>query len=113
MEQLSHTHNDIHFLQSFPSLCVSPGCDDSPSFTVNQHLSFDGMRESLSDLKKRVKQIFEEEFNKIQPQGTLSFYSVSDTMRLLHRVHTTFTQPLYAGFYLFSFNSPTKLCDPK
>ncbi|KAM7393290.1 hypothetical protein PAMA_008101 [Pampus argenteus] len=30
--------------------------------------------------------------------GLLSFYSVSDTMTLLHRVHTTFTQPLYAGF---------------
>ncbi|XP_030626733.1 tripartite motif-containing protein 16-like isoform X3 [Chanos chanos] len=31
--------------------------------------------------------------------GTLSFYSVSDTMTLLHRVQTTFTQPLYAGFW--------------
>ncbi|KAK9980018.1 hypothetical protein ABG768_013418 [Culter alburnus] len=30
--------------------------------------------------------------------GTLSFYSVSDTMTLIHRVHTTFTQPLYPGF---------------
>ncbi|KAI4890136.1 hypothetical protein NFI96_003586, partial [Prochilodus magdalenae] len=30
--------------------------------------------------------------------GILSFYSVSDTMTLLHRVHTTFTQPLYPGF---------------
>ncbi|XP_048019348.1 tripartite motif-containing protein 16-like protein isoform X3 [Megalobrama amblycephala] len=30
--------------------------------------------------------------------GTLSFYSVSDTMTLIHRVHTTFTQPLYGGF---------------
>ncbi|XP_060928031.1 tripartite motif-containing protein 16-like [Limanda limanda] len=29
--------------------------------------------------------------------GVLSFYSVSDTMTLLHRVKTTFTQPLYAG----------------
>ncbi|XP_045068693.1 tripartite motif-containing protein 16-like [Coregonus clupeaformis] len=33
--------------------------------------------------------------------GTLSFYSVSDTMTLLHRVQTTFTQPLYPGFYLY------------
>eukprot|EP00063_Salmo_salar_P006186 XP_013981021.1 PREDICTED: tripartite motif-containing protein 16-like isoform X2 [Salmo salar] len=32
--------------------------------------------------------------------GTLSFYSVSDTLTLLHRVQTTFTQPLYPGFYV-------------
>ncbi|XP_028975487.1 tripartite motif-containing protein 16-like [Esox lucius] len=32
--------------------------------------------------------------------GTLSFYSVSDTMTLLHRVQTTFTQPLYSGFWV-------------
>nr|XP_055059852.1 tripartite motif-containing protein 16-like protein [Misgurnus anguillicaudatus] len=32
--------------------------------------------------------------------GSLSFYSVSDTMTLIHRVQTTFTQPLYPGFYV-------------
>ncbi|KAG8004333.1 Tripartite motif-containing protein 16 [Nibea albiflora] len=32
--------------------------------------------------------------------GILSFYSVSETMTLLHRVQTTFTQPLYAGLYI-------------
>ncbi|KAI5626117.1 finTRIM family, member 14 [Silurus asotus] len=68
LEQLSHTSDHIHFLQSFPSLCVSPGCDDSPSFTVNQHLSFDGVRKSVLDLKKRVEEICQEEFNKIHPQ---------------------------------------------
>ncbi|GAA6089554.1 tripartite motif-containing protein 16-like, partial [Tachysurus ichikawai] len=252
LEQLSHTHNDIHLLQSFPSLCVSPGYDDSPSFTVNQHLSFDGVRKSLSDLKKHSEQIsaaiqmilpselkIREEFtqyfcyltldrntvhhqlnlsemNRVvtcsetkQPYsdhperfdswtqvlckesvcgrcywevewsgkdvfisvsykeisrkgrgnecgfgrnsqswslqcssssvsfwhsdiktvikdpstsrigvyvdhsaGTLSFYSISDTMRLLHRVHTTFTQPLYAGVYIWQYNSNVRLCDP-
>ncbi|KAI5099328.1 finTRIM family, member 14 [Silurus meridionalis] len=68
LEQLSHTPDHIHFLQSFPSLCVSPGCDDSPSFTVNQHLSFDGVRKGNLDLKKRVEEICQEEFNKIRPQ---------------------------------------------
>ncbi|KAM4527918.1 tripartite motif-containing protein 16-like [Odontesthes bonariensis] len=33
--------------------------------------------------------------------GILSFYSVSGTMTLLHRVQTTFTQPLCAGIWLY------------
>ncbi|KAL4007775.1 hypothetical protein ACER0C_001627 [Sarotherodon galilaeus] len=33
--------------------------------------------------------------------GILSFYSVSETMTLLHRVQTTFTQPLYAGLWVW------------
>uniref|UniRef100_A0A671U8S0 Tripartite motif-containing protein 16-like n=1 Tax=Sparus aurata TaxID=8175 RepID=A0A671U8S0_SPAAU len=37
--------------------------------------------------------------------GILSFYSVSDTMTLLHRVQTTFTQPLYAGVCVCSRSS--------
>ncbi|XP_036374798.1 tripartite motif-containing protein 16-like isoform X3 [Megalops cyprinoides] len=41
--------------------------------------------------------------------GTLSFYSVSDTMTLLYRVQTTFTQPLYPGFWLYR-GSTVKLC---
>uniref|UniRef100_A0A3B4FGK2 B30.2/SPRY domain-containing protein n=1 Tax=Pundamilia nyererei TaxID=303518 RepID=A0A3B4FGK2_9CICH len=32
--------------------------------------------------------------------GILSFYSISETMTLLHRVQTTFNQPLYAGVFL-------------
>ncbi|XP_060769809.1 tripartite motif-containing protein 16-like [Neoarius graeffei] len=267
LEQLSHTHDHITFLQSFQSLCVSSGREDSPSITVNQHLSFGGVRKSLSDLKKRLEEFCQEELIKIpehvedvqillsepksrdeflkyfcdltldpntvnyhlilseknrvvtfteryQPHsdhperfdsywqvlckervcgrcywevewrakgcvyisvsykdirrkglsndggfgsnngswslccssssslfffhnsiatdlrvpspsrigvyvdhsaGTLSFYSVSDTMKLLHRVHTTFTQPLYAGFWLYwcKSGSTMRLCDPK
>uniref|UniRef100_A0A8C8IS03 Tripartite motif-containing protein 16-like n=1 Tax=Oncorhynchus tshawytscha TaxID=74940 RepID=A0A8C8IS03_ONCTS len=41
--------------------------------------------------------------------GTLSFYSVSDTMTLLHRVQTTFTQPLYPGFHLYGTAELVKL----
>ncbi|KAK3522679.1 hypothetical protein QTP86_029155 [Hemibagrus guttatus] len=244
LEQLSHTHDHVHFLQALASGRRSPLLNrpdfDTSSITVPQHLSFDGVRNSLSDLKKRLEEFCEEEFNKIPPHdfcyltldpntthrtlilseknrvvyserkqqysdhperfdscrqvlckesvcgrcywevewsgdvvyislsykdisrkghgfecvfgrnnqswslecsssslsfhhnniktdlrvpspsrigvyvdhsaGTLSFYSVSDTMKLLHRVHTTFTQPLYAGFRV-SYLSAVRLCD--
>ncbi|XP_053537612.1 tripartite motif-containing protein 16 [Ictalurus punctatus] len=44
--------------------------------------------------------------------GILSFYGVSDTMKLLHRVRTTFTQPLYPGFVV-RLGSKVKLCHLK
>ncbi|XP_046729651.1 tripartite motif-containing protein 16-like [Silurus meridionalis] len=261
LEQLSHTHDHIHFLQTFQSLRVSFECEDSSSITVNQHLSFDDVRKSVSDLKKQLEEFSVKELTKFpkhvaavqmffpsepksredflhyfcdltldpktlhdhlilseknrvvtysktrQPYsdhperfnyysqvlskesvcgccywevewksersvfisvsykdirrkgrsdeclfgyndqswslqcssssvlfwhdnvktnlrvpsssrigvyvdhsaGTLSFYSISNTMKLLYRVHTTFTQPLYAGFWLSSYGSTVRL----
>ncbi|XP_059214022.1 tripartite motif-containing protein 16-like [Centropristis striata] len=47
--------------------------------------------------------------------GILSFYSVSEseTMTLLHRVQTTFTQPLYAGLRVYRFRSTAEFCNIK
>ncbi|XP_060905747.1 tripartite motif-containing protein 16-like [Labrus mixtus] len=45
--------------------------------------------------------------------GTLSFYSVSDTMTLLHRVQTTFTQPLHAGLSVYWVGDTAELCELK
>lgn len=42
--------------------------------------------------------------------GTLSFYSVSDTMTLLHTVETTFTKPLYPGICVWYKNNSAVLC---
>ncbi|XP_065809692.1 tripartite motif-containing protein 16-like [Labrus bergylta] len=43
--------------------------------------------------------------------GILSFYSISETMTLLHRVQTTFTQPLHAGLGLYySPGDSAELC---
>ncbi|KAG2464669.1 TRI16 protein, partial [Polypterus senegalus] len=39
--------------------------------------------------------------------GSLSFYSVSDTMTLIHRFNATFTEPLYAGFWVGQRSSVT------
>uniref|UniRef100_A0A8C1LML9 Tripartite motif-containing protein 16-like n=2 Tax=Cyprinus carpio TaxID=7962 RepID=A0A8C1LML9_CYPCA len=43
--------------------------------------------------------------------GTLSFYSVSDTVSLIHTVLTTFTQPLYPGFNVYGRQSSAKLLE--
>ncbi|KAI4877607.1 hypothetical protein NFI96_023040, partial [Prochilodus magdalenae] len=67
LEQLEHTEDHIHFLQSFQSLCVSSGSEDSPSITVHQRPSFDGVRKSLSDLKERLEEFWKQEFSKIPP----------------------------------------------
>ncbi|XP_074506186.1 tripartite motif-containing protein 16-like [Sebastes fasciatus] len=45
--------------------------------------------------------------------GILSFYSVSETMTLLHRVQTTFTEPLYAGLWLLDYGDTAELCKLK
>ncbi|CAI5678069.1 unnamed protein product [Oreochromis niloticus] len=45
--------------------------------------------------------------------GILSFYSVSETMTLLHRVQTTFTQPLYAGLWLQNYGDTAELIKVK
>ncbi|XP_060769784.1 E3 ubiquitin/ISG15 ligase TRIM25-like [Neoarius graeffei] len=73
LEQLSHTHDHIHFLQVLASGRRSPPFHrpdfHTSSVTVHQHLSFDGVRNSLSDLKKRLEEFCEEEFNKIPPHA--------------------------------------------
>ncbi|XP_072219688.1 tripartite motif-containing protein 16-like [Leuresthes tenuis] len=45
--------------------------------------------------------------------GILSFYSISETMTLLHRVQTTFIQPLYAGVRIWGSGSTAELCKIK
>ncbi|XP_017289659.1 E3 ubiquitin-protein ligase TRIM16-like [Kryptolebias marmoratus] len=46
--------------------------------------------------------------------GTLSFYDVSETMTLLHRVQATFTQPLYVGFrFCFCDGGSIEFTEPK
>ncbi|XP_035384783.1 tripartite motif-containing protein 16-like protein [Electrophorus electricus] len=70
LEQLSHTENDTHFLQSFQSVCNSSGTVDPLGiyFIINKQLSFDGIKQILSNLKEQLEEICMEEFNKVHPQ---------------------------------------------
>ncbi|XP_038159140.1 tripartite motif-containing protein 16-like [Cyprinodon tularosa] len=45
--------------------------------------------------------------------GILSFYSISETMTLLHRVQTTFTRPLHAGVWIGHNKAAAEFCKPK
>ncbi|XP_017553235.2 E3 ubiquitin/ISG15 ligase TRIM25-like [Pygocentrus nattereri] len=69
LEQLSHTEDHIHFLQSLPSLCVSSGSEDSPNIFISQHLSFDKVSKSLCDLKKQLEEFCEVTLNRISPHA--------------------------------------------
>ncbi|XP_039609003.1 tripartite motif-containing protein 16-like [Polypterus senegalus] len=46
------------------------------------------------------------------PAGSLSFYSVSHTMTLLHRFKIFFTEPLYPGFLLYDYSSMSERIFP-
>ncbi|XP_051797690.1 tripartite motif-containing protein 16-like protein [Acanthochromis polyacanthus] len=45
--------------------------------------------------------------------GVLSFYSILKKMKLLHRVQTTFTEPLHAGLWLYNYGDTAKFIDPQ
>ncbi len=41
--------------------------------------------------------------------GTVAFYSVSDTMKLLHKVQAKFNEPLYLGLGVWGYGSTVQL----
>ncbi|KAI4882774.1 hypothetical protein NFI96_031737, partial [Prochilodus magdalenae] len=88
LEQLEHTEDHIQFLQSFQSLCVSSGSEDSSSLTVHPRPSFDGVRKSLSDLKERLEEFWKQEFSKIPLRGKRIFQSAAVQMILPSRPKT-------------------------
>ncbi|XP_064190007.1 tripartite motif-containing protein 16-like protein [Anguilla rostrata] len=65
LEQLSHTEDHIHFLQSCQSLCAPPGPGHFPSITVSPHISFEAVRKSFSELKEQLEDFCKVELKKI------------------------------------------------
>ncbi|KAJ7984601.1 hypothetical protein DPEC_G00356470 [Dallia pectoralis] len=65
LKQLSHTEDHIHFLQSFQSLCVSPGSEVLPSITVYPHISFEHVKKSVSELKDQLEDVCKKEMDKL------------------------------------------------
>ncbi|XP_067232648.1 tripartite motif-containing protein 16-like [Chanodichthys erythropterus] len=72
LEQLSHTHDHIHFLQSFQSLSAPPESTDEPDDPFSSLSSFDGMRESVRQLRDKLEDFCKEEIRKISDRVTFT-----------------------------------------
>ncbi|KAG1966935.1 E3 ubiquitin/ISG15 ligase TRIM25-like isoform X3 [Pimephales promelas] len=62
LEDLSHTHNHVHFLQSLSSVSLSGYTD---GFTVSSRLSFDDVVKSVSQFRDKLLQFCSEEIQNI------------------------------------------------
>ncbi|XP_031440290.2 tripartite motif-containing protein 16-like [Clupea harengus] len=71
LEQLSHTDNHICFLQSFQSLCSSSAPDNSPRHTVHTDLSFDEVKERLSQLREKLEDALQQGLKDISKTAEL------------------------------------------
>ncbi|XP_068423360.1 tripartite motif-containing protein 16-like isoform X1 [Clinocottus analis] len=94
----SGSFDDCMFGQNHKSWSLDCDLDDSPCFRYNK------VHTPLSvPVSSRVGVYLD------HTAGVLSFYSVSDTMTLLHKVQTTFTQPLYAGLGFYYYRASVEL----
>ncbi|XP_039509992.1 tripartite motif-containing protein 16-like isoform X2 [Pimephales promelas] len=101
LEQLSHTQDHIQFLQSFQSLSAPPESTDEPDVPFGSLSSFDGVRESVRQLRDKLEDFCKEEIKKISDgdshQLTLDLNTVNKRLRLSERnrviTHTDTEQP--------------------
>ncbi|XP_056091111.1 tripartite motif-containing protein 16-like [Rhinichthys klamathensis goyatoka] len=91
LEQLSHTQDHIHFLQSFQSLSAPPGFTDVNDNPFSPLSSFDGVRESVRQLRDKLEDFCKEKiisdrvtFTNIVPRTRNDFlqYSLPLTLDL-------------------------------
>ncbi|XP_048010541.1 tripartite motif-containing protein 16-like [Megalobrama amblycephala] len=72
LEQLSHTQDHIHFLQSFQSLSAPPESTDVNDDPFSSLSSFDVVRESVRQLRDKLEDFCKEELKKISDRVTFT-----------------------------------------
>ncbi|XP_031426041.1 E3 ubiquitin-protein ligase TRIM47-like, partial [Clupea harengus] len=70
LEQLSHTEDHIHFLKSFQSVSDPCQSKDLSCISVNQGVSFEAVKKSVSSLKGQLENFCKEEVMKISAAVT-------------------------------------------
>ncbi|XP_048011788.1 tripartite motif-containing protein 16-like [Megalobrama amblycephala] len=76
LEQLSHTQDHIHFLQSFQSLSAPPESTDVNDDPFSSLSSFDVVRESVRQLRDKLEDFCKEELKKISDRGKFTFTNI-------------------------------------
>ncbi|XP_051747686.1 tripartite motif-containing protein 16-like isoform X1 [Ctenopharyngodon idella] len=72
LEQLSHTQDHIHFLQSFQSLSAPPESTDVNDDPFSSLSSFDVVRESVHQLRDKLEDFCKEELKKFSDRVTFT-----------------------------------------
>ncbi|XP_031426170.1 tripartite motif-containing protein 16-like isoform X2 [Clupea harengus] len=85
LEQLSHTEDHIHFLKTFQSVSETPESKDLSCISVNQGLSFEAVKKSVSSLKGQLENFCKEEVLKISASDSCHF--TLDTNTANRRLH--------------------------
>ncbi|XP_029110909.1 tripartite motif-containing protein 16-like [Scleropages formosus] len=70
LEQISHSEDHIHFLQTFQSLCSPPGSEELPSININPKCSFEDVKKTVSQLKEQLENLSQNELAEISKQVT-------------------------------------------
>ncbi|KAG9333033.1 hypothetical protein JZ751_013910 [Albula glossodonta] len=71
--QLSRTEDHIHFLQRCESLCVPPGPRTTPTITLDSNLSFEAVKEYLSEMREQHEAICDGQLFMISRAGYYAF----------------------------------------
>ncbi|KAI4895354.1 hypothetical protein NFI96_029419, partial [Prochilodus magdalenae] len=108
--EVEFSRNDVEIAVSYKDISRKGGCSESRFGSNDQswNLIRSGSSFSFRHNNIQTKLPVKSSSSRIgvyvdHGAGILSFYSVSDTVTLLHRVHTTFTQPLYPGFGFYGY----------
>uniref|UniRef100_A0A674DGB0 Tripartite motif-containing protein 16-like n=1 Tax=Salmo trutta TaxID=8032 RepID=A0A674DGB0_SALTR len=71
LEQLSHTEDHIHFLQSYQSLSSISVSSDLPSIVVRPLQYFGDVSKTVSELREKLEDFLKREWTKISTTGVL------------------------------------------
>ncbi|XP_067248976.1 tripartite motif-containing protein 16-like [Chanodichthys erythropterus] len=87
LEQLSHTQDHIHFLQSFQSLSAPPESTEVNDDPFSSLSSFDVVREYVRQLKDKLEDFCKEELKKISDRVTFTNIVPRTRNDFLHYSH--------------------------